>query len=450
MVWDYAESNLLQDRTGGLTWALGFTTNAIIEVAPSSAHPASVVQGEAAKTPYRDKHFDLVLTDPPYYDAVPYADLSDFFYVWAKRSVGHLHPALFRTPLTPKRQELVSHLPNNARGQRMNAAEYEDGMGQAFTDTHRVLQGDGLGCVMFAHKTTAAWETMIAALNKSGLAVTASWPIHTEGRGRLRSHDSAALASSVTLVCRKRSATASEGYWDDVRDELREVARERLDFFWQQGIRGADFFISAIGPALSVYGRYAKVTRLTGEEVSVGQFLDEVRGVVTDYALSQILHGAKTGQIDSETRFYVLWKWSYGDGKVAADEAFKLAQALGIDTEEMWDRTGVLEKQGQNVQALTVAKRMRIKDLGEPNVDGSPATLIDTLHRCCAFRDKGDRAGLSEYLARSGHGRNEKLWTVAQAVSEVLPDGDKEKQLLQGLLNQRDKIDEALAEERLF
>ncbi len=242
-----------------------------------------------------------------------------------------------------------------------------------------------------------------------------------------------------------------------MHDELREVARERLDFFWQQGIRGADFFISAIGPSLSVYGRYTKVTRLTGEEVSVGQFLDEVRGVVTDYALSQILHGAKTGhgtsavlQIDSETRFYVLWKWSYGDGKVAADEAFKLAQALGIDTEAMWDRTGVLEKQGQNVQALTVAKRMRIKDLGEPNVDGSPATLIDTLHRCCAFRDKGDTGGLSEYLARSGHGRNEKLWTVAQAISEVLPDGDKEKQLLQGLLNQRDKIAEAMAEERLF
>ncbi|MCH8851579.1 MAG: hypothetical protein IID41_02890 [Planctomycetes bacterium] len=264
------------------------------------------------------------------------------------------------------------------------------------------------------------------------------------------SNATASLASSIILVCRKRLETAGEGYWDDVRDELREVARERLDFFWQQGIRGADFFISAIGPSLSVYGRYTKVTRLTGEEVSVGQFLDEVRGVVTDYALSQILHGAKTGKIDSETRFYVLWKWSYGDGKVAADEAFKLSQALGIATEEMWDRTGVLEKQGQNVQALTVAKRMRIKDLGEPNVDGSPATLIDTLHRCCAFRDKGDTGGLSEYLARSGHGRNEKLWTVAQAVSEVLPDGDKEKQLLQGLLNQRDKIDEALAEERLF
>ena len=393
---------------------------------------------------------DAVITDPPYYDSVPYADLSDFFYVWLKRTVGDLHPELFRTPLTPKAEEIIAYYGSGERKIQKTPKWYEDGMGEAFEEIHRVLADDGVCCVMFAHKTTSAWESAIAALVRSGLAVTSSWPLRTEMNTRMVARDAAALASSVTLVCRKRLVTAGEGYWDDVREELREVSRERLDFFWQQEIRVADFFISAIGPALSVYGRYAKVTRLTGEEVSVGQFLDEVREVVTDYALSQILHGAKTGQIDSETRFYVLWKWSYGDGKVAADEAFKLSQALGIDTEEMWDRTGVLEKQGQNVQALTVAKRMRIKDLGEPNVDGSPATLIDTLHRCCAFRDKGDTGGLTEYLARSGHGRNEKLWTVAQAISEVLPDGDKEKQLLQGLLNQRDKIDEALAEERLF
>lgn len=114
------------------------------------------------------------------------------------------------------------------------------------------------------------------------------------------------------------------------------------------------------------------------------------------------------------------------------------------------DGAGSPESLRQDVQAHTMGTRVQINDLGEPSVNGSLVTLIDALHRCCAFRDKGDTGGLSEYLARSGHGRNEKLWTVAQAISEVLPDGDKEKQLLQGLLNQRDRIDEALAEERLF
>ena len=457
MTWDHAELNPLSPILSG-TWEsmLRQVDRSIEACVIGTDGAASVVQGSATRVPLGDNSVHAVITDPPYYDAVPYADLSDFFYVWLKRTVGDLYPAVLRTPLTPKTEEAVQLAERNTMYASKTKEFFESQMGLSFAQAARVCVDGGVIGVMFAHKTTSAWETLILGLTSARLCVTASWPMRTEMKARQRAQNSAALASSVLLVCRPLPTSATEGYWDDVRNELRQVVRERLDFFWQQGIRGADFFISAIGPALSVYGRYAKVTRLTGEEVSVGQFLDEVRGIVTDYALSQILHGAKTGhgtsavlQVDSETRFYVLWKWSYGDAKVPADEAFKLAQALGIDTEEMWDRTGVLEKQGQNVQALTVAKRTRINDLGEPNVDGSPATLIDTLHRCCAFRDKGDlpvrgtqtgTGGLSEYLARSGHGRNEKLWTVAQAISEVLPDGDREKQLLQGLLNQRDKV----------
>ena len=118
-------------------------------------------------------------------------------------------------------------------------------------------------------------------------------------------------------------------------------------------------------------GRYERVTKLSGEEVTVGQFLDEVRSLVTNYALEKILHAKHTSKIDPETRFYVVWKWSYGDAKVPADESFKLAQALGTVTETMWDRTGVLEKSGENVQAVPVAKRMKIKELGDPNADSS-------------------------------------------------------------------------------
>src|SRR6516165_10022439 len=148
---------------------------------------------------------------------------------------------------------------------------------------------------------------------------------------RMRAMASAALASSVTLICRKRGQDAGDGLWDDVRQELQQVARERLDFFWSQGIRGADFFISAIGPALSVFGKYQRVTKLSGEEVTVGQFLDEVRSLVTNYALAKILKTTHTANIDSESRFYVVWKWSYGEAKVPADESFKLAQALGMN-----------------------------------------------------------------------------------------------------------------------
>jgi putative DNA methylase len=303
---------------------------------------------------------------------------------------------------------------------------------------------------MFAHKTTSAWETVIAGLLKGGLTVSASWPFHTERPGRPMAFESAALASSVTLVCRKRPRNAPTGLWDDVRKELKEVSKERLEFFWSQGIRGADFFISAIGPALSAFGKYERVTKLSGDEVSVGQFLDEVRGLVTTYALNKIMKTKHTATIDPDSQFYVIWKWSYGEAKVPADEAFKLAQALGMDTETMWDRTGILEKAGENVLAVPVAKRMKIKNLGEPNADTTPASIIDVLHRLCVFRDKNDTEGMIEFLARSGQGRNSNLWLVAQAVSEILPDGDKEKQLMQGLLNQRDNLEEAARDKKLF
>jgi hypothetical protein len=135
---------------------------------------------------------------------------------------------------------------------------------------------------------------------------------------------------------------------------------------------------------------------------------------------------------------------------VPADESFKLAQALGIDTEIMWDKTGVLEKSGENVQAMPVAKRMKIKNLGEANPNGTPGSLIDVLHRMCVFREKNDNDGMAEFLARSGQVQNPTIWLVAQAISEILPDGEKEKQLMQGLLNQKEQLQQVDEQGRLF
>ncbi|MBN1509228.1 MAG: DUF1156 domain-containing protein, partial [Sedimentisphaerales bacterium] len=441
MIWDYVESNPIGTASGNWEDAIAWNTRVIEHCSVPSVGVAH--RSSADRMPIDAGSISTVATDPPYYDAVPYSDLSDFFYVWHKRVLGTHLPDIFRTPLTPKASEMVSHLGKNYPGTRKTAADYETAMEGAFKEMHRVLADDSIASVMFAHKTTTAWESIIGGLIRSGLLVTGSWPLHTEMTGRLRAMDSAALASSVSIICRKRATNAGEGLWDDVRSGLREVANERLDFFWDQGIRGADFFISAIGPALSVFGQYERVVRLSGEDVTVGQFLDEVRDLVTHYALNKIVKGGQVGHIDAESQFYVVWKWSYADAKIPADEAFKLSQALGFSTEEMWDKTGVLEKSGQNVSAVTIAKRMKIKNLGEPKADGVPSSLIDVLHRLCAFRDKGDATGAGEFLARSGHGKSQTLWLVAQAVSEILPDGDKEKQLLQGLLNQRESLQNA-------
>lgn len=450
MSWDYCESNPFSGSSGDFAGQLDWISR-VITANSISSQCAIVKRGSATRLPIEDAALDCIATDPPYYDAVPYSDLSDFFYVWIKRSLGDHYAELVRTPVTPKTDELVqqSEKVTPAEKRKKTKDFFERGMEQAMREVSRCLQPHGIVAVMFAHKTTTAWEQLISGLLGAGLVVNASWPFHTELKNRLRGQESAALASSVTLVCRKRSVGIGTGIWDDVRKELQSVARERLDFFWSQGIRGADFFISAIGPALSVFGQYDQVTKLDGDAVTVGQFLDEVRGLVTSYALAKILRTTHSGTIDPESRFYVVWKWSYLDGKVPADESFKLAQALGIATETMWDRTGVLEKSGENVQSVPVAKRMKIKDLGEPDAGGSPASLINVLHRLCVFREKNDADGMAEFLGRSGQGNNPSLWLVAQAISEILPDGEKEKQLMQGLLNQKDNL-EAATTGRLF
>ena len=439
MVWDYPESSPINDQganwEAGIDAATGVITKNVLE------HPAIVVRGSADRLAIEGNAIDAIFTDPPYYDSVPYGDLSDYFYVWIKRSIGDSNREAFTTLLTPKTSELIAYYGSGRRRIQKPPEWYESGMRDAFREMARCLGTGGICSVMFAHKSTSAWETLIAGLLKSGLMVTASWPVHTERKARLVARNAAALASSVTLVCRKRIESAGSGFWDDVRQELKIVAQERLDFFWRQSIRGADFFISAIGPALSVFGKYERVTKLSGEEITVGRFLDEVRGLVTGFALTKILKTTHTGTIDPESRFYVVWKWSYGEVKVPADESFKLAQALGMNTDSLWDKIGVLEKVGENVLATPISKRVKIKNLGEPAADGTPASLIDVLHRMCAFREKGDTDGMAEYLARSGQGKNATLWLVAQAVSETLPDGDKEKQLMQGLLNQREKLE---------
>jgi adenine-specific DNA methylase len=280
------------------------------------------------------------------------------------------------------------------------------------------------------------------------LLTTASWPLHTERSGRLRAHGSAALASSILLVCKKRHPEAGVGYYDQVRSDLEARISERLDFFWQQGIRGSDFFISAIGPALEVFGRCEEVRRLSGEPVTVSEFLNEVRTIVTDYALAQVLHDGHVGAVDPATRFYVIWRWAYGSNQVPFDDGRVLAQALGAEIDDLMHRTNLLSGR-TNLRLRGPKDRARREDLGEP-AGGVPAPLIDVLQRACVLWEREKRVALSEFLNRALMGRDETFWSVAQSLSEVLPDGDKEKQLLQGLLVSQDRLPSGTRQERLF
>lgn len=449
MTWDYVDVNPFSGSTGDWTGALDWVIRVIAHCTQTDGQPADARQGTVTRLNYPEDHFDAIITDPPYYNAVPYADLSDFFYVWLKRSVGDLYPDLFRSPLAPKSAEIVEMRSwDPARYAHKNEDFYQSEMTRAFEEVYRVLKPGGRCAVMFAHKTTSAWETLIVGLLQAGLVTTASWPLHTEMGTRLRAHSSAALASSILLICRKRDPQAGVGYYDDVRRQLEARIRERLDFFWEQGIRGSDFFISAIGPALEVFGRSAEVRRLSGELVTVDQFLTQVRAIVTDYALAQVLGDGGVGVIDPVTRFYVLWRWAYGSNQIPFNDGQLLAQALGAEIDDLMHRTNLLRGR-TNLTLRGPKDRGRTKDLGEPQ-GGMPAPLIDVVQRACLLWEQGERVALSEFLDRALLGREEAFWSVAQSLSEILPEGDKEKQLLHGLLVSQDRLPKVARQKRLL
>jgi adenine-specific DNA methylase len=239
MVWDYAESAPFNEQGANWQACIDAATKTIRNAAMSEA--VSVQRGSATKLAMADNALDAVITDPPYYDSVPYSDLSDFFYVWLKRSVTGSLADAFRTPLTPKQNELIAYYGPGKRSIQKLPEWYEQRMAEAFREAQRVLDPNGISCVMFAHKTTAAWESIIGALIHSGLVVTGSWPIRTERAARMVAQNAASLASSVTLICRKRTLNAGVGLWDDVQSALKSEIKERLDFFWSQSIRGPTF-----------------------------------------------------------------------------------------------------------------------------------------------------------------------------------------------------------------
>lgn len=448
MVWDYVETNPGSGSTGSWDSALDKIARVIEHTAKAAPKTASLNNGTATRTNYTANFIDAVITDPPYYDAVPYADLSDFFYIWLKRGLGGLYPQVFATPLTPKASEIIQEPVRHNSGTDAKQF-YEDQMTAAFSEAQRVLNNHGVFAVVFAHKSTAAWETLINSLLKAGLVVTASWPLHTEAPGRLRAMDSAALASSIFIVCRKRTAD-TEGFYDDVQADLRAHINERLDFFWQQGIRGADFFISAIGPAVSVFGQYRQVRKLTGEVVTVAELLDLVQERVADYALGKVMNGRyRMGTVDAPTRFYVMYRWSYGAQKLPFDDARRLAQGIGAEVDELMHRLNLLKQSGEDVTLLGPRERSKDEHLGETGRDGMASPLIDVLHRSVLLWQVGDRRALAEFMAMHAMGREDGLRAVAQALVNVLPDGDRERQLLEGFLTGQDNLPDVPRSQRL-
>ncbi|GAA6758031.1 DUF1156 domain-containing protein [Thermus oshimai] len=442
MVWDYAEINPL--ASNGWPNALDWVWLAVKSISLVSEKPGIVDRGTATRLPFPEGYFDAVVTDPPYYDAVPYADLSDFFYVWLRRTVGHLYPEHFRTPLTPKGQEAVQnpvrHGGDNEKAKRF----FEEMMGEAFREMHRVLKPEGKATVVFAHKSTEAWETLISALIGAGFQVEASWPLQTEMQTRLRARGSAALASSTFLSCTKRVGQGTVGLFAQVREEMQKTIQPRLEEFWDSGIRAADFFMAAIGPGLEAFSRYDEVRRADGRRVEVGEFLDEVRKIVLEFALERVLGAeAEAGAVDGPTQFALLTLWAYGL-EAPSDEARKIAQSTGVSLPELGSLVRV---EGEKTRIQKARERLkRDRDFGLPRT--GPVPMVDALQRAILMLREG-REALAQYLEAVGYLRSPAFWLVAQALAEIL-EGEDEGRDLHELLTLREGLVRVAQVERLL
>ncbi len=429
MLWDYAESNPIGNGSSSWrnshSWALP-SIERLVGAAPS---PALAATADAVSLPFPDDHFDAVLTDPPYYDSVGYSYLADMQYVWLHRALGDILPEHFAASLTPKGAEIIE---DGSRHPSLRAAKtfFEDRLRQAFAEIRRVLRPGGIALVMYAHTDTSAWETLVGALMGSGLQVTASWPISTETSSRRDWLGGAVLAATIFLTCRKRPDDRV-GYLDQILPEMRAEVKRALLRFWDAGIGGADFFVSAIGPALSVYSRYGEVRYAGGQPVSVANFLTLVRQAVVEHSLEKALQGVDAGAVDRETQFALLWRWTYGRQKVEMGAALLLDKATGVELAEL-EREGLIARANGSKKMVLQDPEEREGDLGRilRRAKAGHAPMVDAIHAACLLWRDGRRPELGELLARY----DDTLRQVAQALAGLAAEESTERRLLLGLL----------------
>ena len=460
--WSYSEMAPLVTGAG-YGWAIGQTAKCIKElitlVRPETMQESGNLFGSnVTHQPIKitckpgdsldhidDDSIDAVVMDPPYYDNVMYAELSDFFYVWLKRTAGHVFPELFRRNLTDKDNEAVA---NAARFQGQKGAralagrDYQERMASIFAECRRVLKPNGIMTLMFTHKATGAWDALTKGLMEAGFVITASWPINTEAEHSLHIRNKAAANSTVFLACRPRAGRADSGqrlYWEDVEPEVAKAVRKRIGEFQEAGIAGVDLYLASFGPALEEFSRHWPLTRGTPREMpkerrrrqqqelfedgwdpyaaTPEDALDAARREVKRWRLEQLTHLKADADLDPTTAFFVLAWDAFRAPVFSYDEALRLARAVGADLDG--DIVGRLAgKRGSDILLWDSMHRAAKGTLGPS--DGSRG-MIDAIHHGANLARIRSLDAAKEMFASAQLDRDARFFAALEAVLEVLP-----------------------------
>lgn len=488
MVTDFAEAVPVGESSGTLISGLKRTLTVLREYSSLRLKSATVLNSNASSLPLPDNLCAIYFSDPPYYDSVPYADLSDFFYVWLRRSIGDIFPDLFQGVLTEKNAEATVNHPNSEE----EKLRYVEMLTNSWAEALRVLRPDGIAVIIFAHKSTAGWEALLESILSAGWCITASWPIDTEMKSRMNAKNTASLSSSVHLVCRPREnldgslRTDDVGDWRDVLTELPKRIHEWMPRLAKEGVVGADAIFSCLGPALEIYSRYSSVEKASGEKVELKEYLEEVWAAVSREALNMIFEGADASGFEEDARLTAMWLWTLRTAvngnhveaengtqtkslpgySLEYDAARKIAQGLGAHLEKL---SNLVEIKGDSAMLLSAGARTRYlfgKDAGAGpkerkkksaqqkfefmlevenleaksgnwtgDLSGRPGlTVLDQLHQSMILFGAGRGEAMKRFLVEEGVGRNSLFWRLAQALSALYPAGTDEKRWVDGVL----------------
>ena len=418
MKWSYAEMAVTIEGLG-LDWAIGQVGDCIQELVTMSGYPERVdgtallatpeeaqkavateeVTGDSAELllSLDSKSVDAIVFDPPYYDNVSYAELSDFFYVWLKRTAGYVHPEWFTGYLTDKTNEAIAspaRFRSNAskRSKSVKDLAYEDyveRMRRIFAECRRVIKDDGIMTIMFTHKSTDAWDALTIGIIEAGFRITATWPVKTESDSSLNIRDRAAARSTILLACRpKTTRTAESSSWERVEREVAAAVRERLPQLERYDLRPLDIYLASFGPALQVISNNWPIRREVANPQRAGDPFAVTPNDALQVARREVFASRRrhiselwaNNPGDPLTEFYILSQDSAGSATIPFDEANMVARCIGLELAEDPARQ-VYEKKGSNINLLTAKRRL---EQGRISPTAPSSRSIDRVHTAIA------------------------------------------------------------------
>ena len=461
VTWDFSESAPLSDTTGGFIQSVEWVSKVCdhLQKSVNSAMSGESVLGSAVTCSVTG--VDVIVTDPPYYDAIGYSVLMDFFYVWLRRSTYGLSPTMdvsFRDSLGPKWNhdtgdgELIDDASRFGGDKGLSKKNYEEGMARSFQSCYSALRPEGRLVVVFANKHPDAWETLVAALIRAGFVVDGSWPLQPEMSNRTRSLGSAALSSSVWIVCKKRGP-ARPGWDAAVLNEMRENITRQLRDFWDAGIIGPDFVWAATGPALEAFSKHPVVKKANAPDqlMTVSEFLREVRRMVVDFVVGRVLttdgNEAAVSGLDDVTTYYLLHRNDFGMKDAPVGACILYALSCNLSDSALAGQHDLLSQSGKGTSddedeggsgaklKLKTWNRRKGRNLGLEGTGGRPAPLIDHVHKLMHLWRAGDQSKVDDYLDTRGLQRNALFSQILQALIELGEVDSEERSILEAISN---------------